>query len=204
MTASVSINPQLVSNAAGLFFSTSEGLVAGTIYDDPVARFAIQSGIVSLSASTPIWGGCGIVDNLPLASAENLDVGSVLALATSQANLTGFTVFNQSAALIQSAQSPVPYAAAGMFINFVRLGSGARIAVAVSQADAATLAGAASNVALYWDYTNQVLKAAPGGTAIAAKLLSVDAVGNSRTVSYASATGFATWNNTGYCAVIQI
>jgi hypothetical protein len=150
-----------------------------------------------------MWGGMGITDSVWTTGSQSDSIGSVLTLATSQANLTGFTVFNQANAMIQSANSPVPLAALTAGINFLRFGSGARIAVACSQAVATALTGAASNVALYWDYTNQVLLNAPGGTAIAAKLIDVN-IGNSMVVSYSSGTGFGTWNRSGSTAIIQI
>jgi len=202
--AGLTINPALMTNASGSFNVTSEGYVQGFALDDPATRNELAAGVVIPTASNPMWGGNGITETLPVAGTEVDSVTSVLALATSQANLTGFTVFNQSAAMIQTAQSPVPLAPATGGINFYRFGSGARIVVQCSQATATTLAGAAVNVALYWDYTNQVLLAAPGGTAIAAKLVGVESNGSAQVVTYNSGTGFATWNRAGYAAVIQI
>lgn len=201
--AGITLNPALVTNAPGTFYVSSDGYVQGTMEDDPVTRFALASGIVATNATSPMWGGMGITDSLANPATVSQSLRTTLALATSQANLTGFTVFNQATAMIQTTQSPVPLAAAGMGINFFRFGSGARIAVACSNAVAAAFEGGASNQALYWDYTNQVLLNAPGGTAIAAKIIDVN-VGNSKIVSYNSGTGFATWTNNGSCAVIQI
>jgi hypothetical protein len=201
--AGITLNPALVSNAPGSFYTTSDGFVQGTMEDDPASRFALASGIVSTAATSPMWGGMGITDSLATPGTTSQSLRSVLTLATSQANLTGFTVFNQAAGMVQTPQSPVPLASAGMGINFFRLGSGARIAVACSNAVATALEGGASNQALYWDYTNQVLLNTPGGTAINVKVIDVN-VGNSQVVTYNSGTGFATWTRTGSCAVIQI
>lgn len=200
----LTINPALMTNAAGGFTASSEGYVQGFALDDPSVRNELVAGIVSPSATSPMWGGMAVTESLPTAGTEADSVGSILTLATSQANVTGFTVFNQSAAMYQSAQSPCPLAPAGGGINFYRLGSGARIAVACSQAVAAALAAAAVNVAVYWDYTNQVLLNAPGGTAIAVSLVGVVTAGNAQVVSYNSGTGFATWNRAGYVAIIKI
>lgn len=200
----ITINPAKVTNAPGLFSVRSKGYVQGTALSDPAIRHQLVSGILNPSASAPIWGGCGITESLTTAGTEADSIGAVLALATSQANLTGFTVYDQSHAMFQAPESPAPLAPAGGAINFYRLGSGARIALPCSGTVAAALAGSAINVALYWDYTNQVLLSAPGGTAINVKLLDVDTIGNSRVVSYSSGTGFATWNDAGYCALVQI
>lgn len=200
----ITINPALMTNALGGFAVSSEGYVQGFALDDPAIRNELAAGIVSPAAANPIWGGSGITESLPTAGTEADSVGSILALATAQANLTGFTVFNQSAAMLQSAQSPAPLAPAGGGINFYRLGSGARIAVACSAGVAAALAAGAVNQALYWDYANQLLLNAPGGTAIGVKVVSVDAVGRSQVVAYNGGTGLATWNRAGFTAIIQI
>lgn len=208
----ITINPQQITNAAGTFSITSNGGMQGMFMDDPAIRNELVSGIVSPAQSTPLWGGMGITESLPTSGVEAASIGSVLGLATSQANLTGFTVFNQSLAMINSPQSPVPLAAAGNgstgpggAINFFRMGSGARIWVACSSAVAAAYAGGTSAsiyTATYWDYTNQVLLSAPGGTAIGVRVLKVDTAGTSMIVVYSG--GLATWNYSGYAAMIQI
>lgn len=205
----ITINPQQITNAAGTFYVSSDGGMQGMFLDDPAIRNELVSAVVSPAQSTPLWGGMGIVENLPTAGTEAASIGSVLALATSAANLTGFTVFNQSLAMINSPQSPVPLAAAGGgttlvggAINFFRLGSGARIWVGCSSVTAAAFAGSAVGTAAYWDYTNQVLLSAPGGTAIPVKVLRVSTSANAMVVAFSG--GLATWNYAGYAAMIQI
>lgn len=207
----VTINPALVTNAAGKFSLTTDGYVQGTALNDPAVRNELVQGIVAVAQTTPLWGGMAITDSLANPASVSQAISASLALATAQGNITGFTVFDQANAMIQSPQSPVPLAPAGDnaghpggFINFYRLGSGARIVVACSAAVAAALESGASNQALYWDYTNQVLLNAPGGTALAGvRILDVN-VGNSKIVVYNGGTGFATWNESGSSAVIQI
>lgn len=207
----ITINPALVSNAAGKFSLTTDGYVQGTAQNDPAVRNWLAQGLVAVAQTTPLWGGMAITDSLANPAVVSQAIGTTLALATAQSNITGFTVFDQATAMVQSPQSPVPLAPAGDnvskpggFINYYRLGSGARIVVACSAAVAAALESGATNQALYWDYTNQVLLNAPGGTALAnVKVLDVN-VGNSKIVVYNSGTGFATWNESGSSAVIQI
>lgn len=209
----VTINPAIQTNAAGTFSINSTGYFAGVMLDDPAKRFELRSGIVSASAAAPMWGGEAVTVSLTTA-ATNAPSGSaagqadelqaVLTLATAQANVNGFTVFNQSAAMLSTPQSPVPLAPQGGSINYALLGSGARITVPISASNAATLrAGSAINTAVYWDYTNQVLLIAPGGTALPVTLDDV-IVGNCPIVSYSSGTGFATYNYNGSVAVIRI
>jgi hypothetical protein len=216
----ISINPQQITNAANTFTITSNGGMQGMFVDDPAIRNELCQGVVGPTQTTPLTGGFGITESLPTTGTEAESVGSVLALATSQANLTGFTVFNQANALINSPQSPVPLAAGGSttggnypggFISFFRLGSGARIWVACSSAVAAAYAGGTSSsilTAVYWDYTNQVLLSSAGGTALTGvRVLRVSTNGNAQVLQSAStlaSTGLGTWNYSGYAAMIQI
>lgn len=209
----ITINPVLVTNAAGSFIQQTRGGVQGTLDDDPVKRFAIVSGIVAGSVTGPIWGGMGITETNssgitavgPGAGAGSaFELGPSITLATAETNLTGFTVNNQAHAMVTTPQSPVPQAASYMAVNFVRLGSGARLWVQCSAAVAGAFEGVAVNTPAYWDYTNQVLLSAAGGTAIAVKVIKVD-VGNSKVVNAAAAaSGVLTWNNSGSAALIEI
>jgi hypothetical protein len=216
MSGSISLNPALVTNAAGLFSVSTNGYTQGSTLNDAAVRNELVSGIVSPSAANPFWGGMAITDSLWTAGVQSSEIGSVLALATAAANVTGFTVFEQSSAGYITPQSNVPLYPANTALNFYRLGSGARIPVQCSSTVAAALAAGASNIALYWDYTNQVLLSAPGGTALPVKLVGLDTGGNSKVVAY-NATGSnivvngvtiipgaAMWNNAGFVAVIQI
>lgn len=203
---SLTINPAQMTNAAGSFSITTEGYVAGFVLDDPALRNEIAAGIFSPSASATsvLLGGYGITLTLPTAGTEADAVGSILTIATSQANLDGFTVYNQSAAMYQTPQSTAPLVGPGGSINFVRFGTGLRVVVPCSQAVAAALAGQPEDTALYWDYTNQVLLNTAGGTAIAAKLLGVVSNGTAQVPTYNSGTQQSSWNRAGYCAVIKI
>lgn len=207
MTASISYNPVLQTNFPGTFQVQSDGYVQGLMQDDPVSRFALRSGVLSSSASIPMWGGFGIQETLPGANAID-QVGSIIAAASTTV-ITGFSVFNQAAAMVQTPQSRVPLAGAGMAVNFFRFGSGARIALPVSQSTAGTLASAAIGIQLYWDTVAYQVTSTSNANTVAlplatTKLCHVDSAGRSKVVSYASGTGFASWVNNGYCAVVEI
>lgn len=202
--AGIILNPQLVTNRPGGFHVSSEGYVQGEALDDPAIRNSLVAGIIDPAYTTaPMWGGMGITESMITPGTESAAIMHVIKPATSQANLTGFSVFNQSAGLIQTPQSSVPSGSAGMGLNFYRLGSRARIPVQISGAVAAALQTGAVNQAVYWDYTNSVLLNAPGGTAIGVKVIDIN-FGNSRVVSYNSGTGLVTWTNGGYTAIIEI
>lgn len=193
-------NPSPTTNFGGTFVVQSDGYVQGLIMDDPALRNEIAGALVGSGVTTPMWGGEAITEDLPAAVPQPL--GNNVILATSYANLTGFTIFNQAGAGVVSAQSQVPLYSALMSVNIVRLGSGLRIAVKCDPTLAAALLGGAINQQVSWDFTNQQLVAF-SSTALACKVLDVQ-VGNSKTVTYNSGTGFATWNPSGTCALIQI
>lgn len=168
MSAQVTINPVLTTNAAGSFNVESVGFIQGMMMDDPAIRFALAGGILAGTETTPMWGGVGIYELVAGGSTGYVgtpggpsgtlggQVGRATALTGSKA-LTGFSVFNQAYGMINSPQSPVPLAGSSMSINFFRLGSGARIAVKCD-AVLASLAGTdIINTAVAWDFVNQQL-----------------------------------------------
>lgn len=296
MVASIPYNPFLTTNAAGSFDVETDGLVQGTFYDDPAVRFALSGGTLASSETLPAWGGVGYSEVVPnyTNSAPAYPLGTVLARATTltlgAGALTAFSVFNQAHAMVNNPSSPVPLTGSYGQVNFFRLGSGARVALAMA-AELVSLEGEPVTTSLSWDFVQQELipgiaayaqqsvssasytsstgilaltfSTAPfgasigtgangvyitvsgitggavngswpvtgtassgtvvsvqiptglgslslsGGTLLAGggilpvKILDVNA-GNSMTVSYNSTTGVATWNRSGYAAVVQI
>lgn len=202
--AGFTVNPVVVTNFQGSFFSTSTGYVSGTLLDDPVTRYKINQGM--WNSTTACYGGTGITITLPTVGTEADEYNSVLTIASSQSNLLGFTIWNQATAMIQTPQGNVPLAAQYMSVDYVEFGSGARIALPCSSSTANALKGQAQNTAVYWDYTNQVVLSSPGGTALVAKLIDVDTTGNSMVpvAGSGSLSGFTIWSQTGYSVVLEI
>jgi hypothetical protein len=160
MSGNLAFNPFTTTNAANSFNTRSQGLIAGTAYDSPNSRFNLVGGIMATSATLPIWGGVGITELLNGATGtvggslgNTLDRAPSLTGATA---LTGFTVFDQAHAMVNFPASPVPQAAAGQSVNFYRLGSGARIAVAMDPA-LVTLDGDIITSQVSWDFALQRL-----------------------------------------------
>jgi hypothetical protein len=208
---SLTYNPAAVTVAANLFNSTTDGAVQGFYQDDPAIRYQLRSSVLAPSQSTAIWGGCGITVTLPTVGNVAGDSASSLKawikLATAVANLTGFTVWNQSLATVlnPSVTAPIPLAAngdgtnPGGAINFFELGSNAQIWVQCTSAVATTLAGGAINQTVYWDYTNQRL-ATTGTGAISVKVVDL-VLNNNALVVNSAGTG---WTTNGSAALIQI
>ena len=209
MSAQITINPQLSTNAAGSFGVQWDGLIQGTAYPDPATRYALSGGYLASTETLPMWGGVAISENIPAITGAVPDPslgGSIIradkvAPVTTAGALTGWSVFDQAYGMINSPQSPVPLAGTYGQVMFYRLGSRARIAVKMDPALA--LGGEIISTQVSWDFTNQQLIAYDSVAALPVQVLRVY-TSNCMTVSYDPVTGFATWNRNGACAVILI
>lgn len=162
MSASITFNPVITTNAAGSFNIESAGYVQGTALDQPSIRNTLAGGVLKSTETLPMWGGVGISELIAGATGQPSEVlGSLITRATNNTahttgQLTGFSVFDQNYSAINSPQSPVPLSGTNMQVNFYRLGSGARICV---QADASlvSLEGGLITQQVSWDFVNQLL-----------------------------------------------
>jgi len=157
--------PYATTNAQGSFSVQSVGYVQGVYMDDPAIRNALAIGTVAANATGPIWGGMAISESIAPATGYDRTQGGTVVAATAQSNLTGFSVFNNAYSWPGSPQSPVPTAgAAGMTVPFFRMGSGARIAVAMDPS-LVSLDGGLITQQVSWDFNNQVLQPYDASTA---------------------------------------
>ncbi len=158
MVANITINPIITTNAYQSFNITSDGYIQGEALDQPAIRFSLAGGTLAQTETLPMWGGVAIQELIGgAAGGPNQSLGGLIGRATSEADITGFSVFDQDHSMIQSPESPVPLAASGMMVNFYRLGSGARIAVACSP-NLVNLEGELITTNVAWDYVNQQLE----------------------------------------------
>lgn len=168
MTASITFNPISTTVASGSFNAESTGFIQGTMLDDPAVRYQMAGGILASSETLPMWGGCAITEDVT--GGTNSYVGTpgnpnnalggqifrATALTGSKA-ITGFSVSNQNSSMLTTPQSPVPLTASGMQVNFLRLGTNARIIVAADPILAALGGTAIITTAVAWDFVNQQL-----------------------------------------------
>ena len=200
--SSISFNPTITTNISGGFVLSTEGYVQGVFLDDPSMRTQLEGGQVGSGVTQPLWGGIAVALNVQAVGANAQ--GSTVVPATSAGTIDGWTLFNQGMAGIITPSSQVPLYAGGASINFARVGSLLRVAVAVENTTILNaLANAAANVALYWDPTNLCITNSSGGNyalPAATQLLALSAT--SKTVTYSG--GNATWNATGPAAIIRI
>ena len=193
MVSSVAYNPIKTSNASGMFNVESTGFIQGQALDSPAIRNSLAGGVLDAAEALPMWGGVGIYENIPGAAGQpGAVLGGVVGRATTLAaaaakQLTGFSVFDQAHAMVQSPQSEVPVALSGMTVNFYRFKSGARIAVAVDPA-LISLQGGIITQQVSWDFGGQ--KLIKGQAAYAANVVTASswAATNGGQASYTTTT----------------
>lgn len=125
----LSFNPMLTTNALGSFGVEWTGGFQGTALADPAVRFQLAGGILATSETLDMYGGIAISENIPSpgVAVPSPTLGGLIKRATTLAQVTGFSVFDQNYAAINTPQSPVPLSAGGQMVNFYRFGTNARI-----------------------------------------------------------------------------
>ncbi|MDE2391817.1 MAG: hypothetical protein KGL65_09440, partial [Rhodospirillales bacterium] len=118
---SVTFNPMLTTSPVGSFLLSTEGYTQGDFLADPAARQWLLAGQLSTAATAPLWGGIPITETTP-ATSPTVSATSVLAAATAETNITGFTVAAQAYAGIIVPGSTAPLWYAGMTMSYFRLG----------------------------------------------------------------------------------
>jgi hypothetical protein len=210
----ISINPVITTNAAGTFSISLDGLMQGMAMDDPAIRYQLTGGQLAATETLPMFGGVPICESLPPTGSlwepalQNSITRAIAALG-SVGGVSGYSVFNQNHAMINSVSSPVPQADSGMLVNFYRVGSRARIAFAMDPALVLQVAAPGYPVmpsALFWSPANQwVTATATGGFALPTTTNVIGYnLGNSMIVEYNSTTGFATWNRQGDAILLEV
>lgn len=204
----IAINPVITTNAAGTFTTSVDGLMQGMAMDDPAVRYQLDGGQLAADETLPMFGGIPIAEFLPpTGNTADRSLQNSIKRATATLAPTGISVFNQNHAMINSPQSPVPQADAGMLVNFYRFGSRARIAFALDPAFVPVVAAPGmpvTPVALNFDPTNGWITAAAGIAMPASCVIKDYNLGNSMIVVFNAATGFATWNRNGNAILLQI
>jgi len=209
MVANIAFNPYLQTNAAGMFTIESDGFVVGTAMPDPAARFALSGGWLATAETLPMFGGIAINESIPQerppVTRADVALGGIIARSTTLAagagTTTGFAVFDQNYAAVNTPQSPVPVVGSGGLVNFYRLGSGARVVLAIDPT-LISLEGGLITQQVSWDFSAQRIIAF-ATNALNAKVLQVRASGCMRPV-YTAATGFTTWNYNDAAALVLL
>lgn len=198
----LTFDPMKTTGIADGFVLSTDGFVQGTFLDSPTNRFELEGGAVDTAQTAPLWGGLPIKLKVP--AVGNNSTGPTAVIADSLGDISAYVLFNQASGGIITPSSNVPLYSAGMSINFARPGSNMRIVLPLKAADLAGLVGAAPDVALYWDPTNLYVTVTStsnyGPLPVQLEFLS----NSSKTVSYNSGTGNATWVDNGTAVVVRI
>lgn len=199
-TPSVQFNPVITTSPQNTFLVETQGYMAGLCLDDPISRMWLRSGPVSSSNTQPLWGGLPVELEVPALNTSH--VGLNVLLSTTNATITGFTVFDQAYNGVIAPGSTAPQYGAGMSIAFYDLGSRARLAVPVSSALASAAEGGSIIQQVSWNFTTNELDVYNSTTgALNVKILYINS--NSQTLTFDSTTGTLNWT-AGDVAVIQL
>lgn len=149
-------NTYLTTVHTGSFSKQSQGLEQGFLEDDPALRYQITSGKL-LTSPLSMWGGVAISESLTTSLNGGSNLGLGVSRATAVAGISGFCVFDQAHSMLLDGVDDVPQACSGDTINYVRIGSRTRLAVACSDA-LQSLAGAnPRSVQVTWDFQQNML-----------------------------------------------
>ena len=124
------------------------------------------------------------------------ELGETIKRAVALAGISGFAVYDQNYAAINTPQSPAPQQSAGGFISFYRLGSGIRLALEIDPA--VVIDGLATNTPVTWDFSAQRIIAGAGPLPV--KILRTFSA-NCMAASYNAGTGNLTWNRNAAAAI---
>ena len=197
---SISFNPVVTTSPQNTFLVETQGYMAGLTLDDPVSRMWLRSGPVSSSNTQPLWGGLPVELEVPALNTSH--VGLNVLLATTNATITGFSVFDQAYNGVTAPGSTAPQYGSGMSIAFYDLGSRARLAVPVSSALSSAAEGGSIIQQVSWNFTTNELDVYSSTTgALNVKVLYINS--NSQTLTYSSTNGTLNWT-AGDVAVIQL
>lgn len=206
MSGTISFNPYGTSTPQNSFLQSSQGYIQGLASDDASSIQWLAGGVLASTETLPMWQGVPIEEivNLPGAGADGL--GGNIKRATSQATVTGWSVFAPH--MVVTAGNTVGLASNLNGVLFYRETTNQRIPVQADPALAAAVAGlsvAAAGALLYWDVTNyRVTTTTTGGNfqlPTGTRLLSINS--NSSIVHYNSGTGVVSWT-TGSAALLLI
>ena len=200
--SSVAFNPMVTSNAgSGSFLLKTDGIVQGTSWDNPAAYMFLESGKYSNASSTiPILGGFPVLASI--GSEDSPNVGPTLTLATSGSPaFNGWSTFDRQFSGIQI-PGQVPYTWPGMTANFYRTGvGGVRLALQCSAALASALGTESESVAIYWNFTTNMLDTS--GTQLTGARVVSEVFSNAMVCTYDSGTSTYSWQ-TGTAVMVLI
>lgn len=184
-TANISFNPALTSNVIGSFAASTGGFIQGAAQDDPTVRNLLQGGLLASTETIAMWGGVAIGTYIPTPGTSILGqtlpdsfAGPNVQRATTNAGITGFSVFNQTGNAVMAPGGGVPLLASGQKVSFYYTGSNARIPLQIDPA-LINQDGSLTSTQFSWDFVGQRLTSYQAAFAAASV----------QSATYTSATG---------------
>ena len=195
--ANIAFNPMQTTSPQNSFLLDANGWIQGMELDNQPNRIQRETG--QITATQPIWGGMMIQQLTPTVDQNNQ--GPNLQLATAQTAEFAFTTGASANNAILVPGNDVAQILTGMTCSYYPNGKWTRLPVQCSAAVVTALEGQpAGSVALYWDFTTQML-VTTGTTAIpGVRVRGFNS--NSLIVNYNSTTGALTWS-VGTCALLE-
>ena len=186
--------------ANNTFLLNTDGFIVGTLYGKFPDRYAIEGGVVASTQATPLYGGLPLTLAVTAPTIQGSSgLGERATLATAQTNIDGWSVFDQASTGVISGFSNVPLYYANTSINFIRSGF---LVLPVNPAAVNTIAGGASNQAIFWNFTQNYVDITGTG-ALGFQIIALST--NSKTVTYAAGPPItANWNGSGSVIVVKI
>jgi hypothetical protein len=199
-------NQYTTNQPQNAFLLDTQGFVQGLAEDDPVSRMWLTEGTLISTASVLMWGGVPITEQINVTGSNGDGLGPVVLAATSQADTTGWSTFQQMMHGIITPGSNAPTYGPTNSVGFFRAGTNVRLMVACDPALISTITGAGDAInsqSLYWDVTNYRITLTTSGGNFAlptsTRLLKVNS--NSKIITYSSPN--ASWA-AGAAAVILL
>ena len=186
--------------ANNTFLLNTDGFIVGTLYGKFPDRYAIEGGVVASTQATPLYGGLPLTLAVTAPTIQGSSgLGEKATLATAQTNIDAWSVFDQASAGVISGFSNVPLYYANTSINFIRSGF---LVLPVNPAAVNTIAGGASNQAIFWNFTQNYVDITGTG-ALGFQIIALST--NSKTVTYAAGPPItANWNGSGSAIVVKL
>lgn len=199
-------NQYVTNQPQSSFLLETQGYVQGLCLDDTVARMWLMEGTLISTATTPLWGGVPIQEQINVTGSGSDGLGPVVLAATAQNNVTGWCTYQQMMHGVISPGSNAPQYGPTNGVGFFRLGTNARMVVACDPALVASITGAGDLItavsAVYWDVANYRITGTSAGNFLLPSTTRILAVNtNSKIVTYSSPN--TTWA-AGDAAVILI
>ena len=190
--------------SASSFLLSSDGYVQGTLVGKFPDRFQIEAGVVAPTQTTPLYGGqpLSLAVKAPTTTQGSSGLGELASLSTAATNIDGWCIFDQASAGVITPYSNVPLYYANNSVNFVRVGSAAWVALPVNPAAVNSIAGAASNLPLFWNFAAGYVDIAGTG-ALGVQIISLSIT--SKTVTYSAGPPItANWAASGSVIVVRV